>query len=149
VTHLPVIVSKRGESRVRSGHPWIFKSDVARAAGVAPGSVVRVLGPTGRPLGFAFFSAQSEITLRMIERGDTLSPTFVRDRLLAARAWREAIAPGVEALRLVHGEGDGLPSLIVDRYGEYLVVQTLSQATDTRKAEIVAANRRGEALSTA
>jgi len=138
VTHLPVIVSKRGESRVRSGHPWIFKSDVARAAGVAPGSVVRVLGPTGRPLGFAFFSAQSEITLRMIERGDTLSPTFVRDRLLAARAWREAIAPGVEALRLVHGEGDGLPSLIVDRYGEYLVVQTLSQATDTRKAEIVA-----------
>ena len=138
MTHLPVIVSKRGESRVRSGHPWIFKSDVARAAGVAPGSVVRVLGPTGRPLGFAFFSAQSEITLRMIERGDTLSPTFVRDRLLAARAWREAIAPGVEALRLVHGEGDGLPSLIVDRYGEYLVVQTLSQATDTRKAEIVA-----------
>jgi len=138
VTHLPVIVSKRGESRVRSGHPWIFKSDVSRAAGVGPGSVVRVLGPTGRPLGFAFFSARSEITLRMIERGDTLSPTFVRDRLLAARAWREAIAPGVEALRLVHGEGDGLPSLIVDRYGEYLVVQTLAQATDARKAEIVA-----------
>jgi len=139
VTHLPVIVSKRGESRVRSGHPWIFKSDVARATGVAPGAVVRVLGSTGRPLGFAFFSAQSEIRLRMIERGDTLSPTFLRDRLLAARAWREAIAPGVEALRLVHGEGDGLPSLIVDRYGDYLVVQTLSQATDARKAEIVAA----------
>jgi 23S rRNA (cytosine1962-C5)-methyltransferase len=139
VTHLPVIVSKRGESRVRSGHPWIFKSDVARATGVAPGAVVRVLGSTGRPLGFAFFSAQSEIRLRMIERGDTLSPTFLRDRLLAARAWREAIAPGVEALRLVHGEGDGLPSLIVDRYGEYLVVQTLSQATDARKAEIVGA----------
>ena len=139
MTHLPVIVSKRGESRVRSGHPWIFKSDVARATGVAAGAVVRVLGPTGRPLGFAFFSAQSEITLRMIERGDTLSPTFVRDRLLAARAWRETIAPGVEALRLVHGEGDGLPSLIVDRYGDYLVVQTLAQATDARKAEIVAA----------
>jgi len=139
VTHLPVIVSKRGESRVRSGHPWIFKSDVSRAAGVGPGAVVRVLGPTGRPLGFAFFSAQSEITLRMVERGDTLSPTFVRDRLLAARAWRETIAPGVETLRLVHGEGDGLPSLIVDRYREYLVVQTLSQATDARKGEIVAA----------
>ena len=53
--------------------------------------------------------------------------------------WREAVAPGVEALRIVHGEGDGLPSLVVDRYGEYLVVQTLSQATDARKAEIVAA----------
>ena len=139
MTHLPVIVSKRGESRVRSGHPWIFKSDVSRAAGVGPGSVVRVLGPTGRPLGFAFFSAQSEITLRMVERGDTLAPSFVRDRLLAARAWRETIAGGVEALRLVHGEGDGLPSLIVDRYGDYLVIQTLSQATDVRKGEIVAA----------
>ena len=139
MTPLPVIVSKRGESRVRSGHPWIFKSDVTRASGAAPGAVVRVLGPTGRPLGFAFFSAQSEITLRMIERGDTLSPTFLRDRLLAARAWRETIAPGVEALRIVHGEGDGLPSLVVDRYGDYLVIQTLSQATDARKAEIVAA----------
>ena len=139
MTPLPVIVSKRGESRVRSGHPWIFKSDVTRASGAAPGAVVRVLGPTGRPLGFAFFSAQSEITLRMIERGDTLSPTFLRDRLLAARAWRETIAPGVEALRIVHGEGDGLPSLVVGRYGDYLVIQTLSQATDARKAEIVAA----------
>jgi 23S rRNA (cytosine1962-C5)-methyltransferase len=75
----------------------------------------------------------------MIERGESLAPTFIRDRLLAARAWRETIAPGVEACRIVHGEGDGLPSLVVDRYGEYLVVQTLSQATDARKAEIVAA----------
>jgi 23S rRNA (cytosine1962-C5)-methyltransferase len=133
------MVSKRGESRVRSGHPWIFKSDVARAERVPPGSVVRVLGSTGRPLGFAFFSAQSEIQLRMIERGESLAPTFIRDRLLAARAWRETIAPGVEAARIVHGEGDGLPSLVVDRYGEYLVVQTLSQATDARKVEIVAA----------
>jgi 23S rRNA (cytosine1962-C5)-methyltransferase len=139
VTHLPVIVSKRGESRVRSGHPWIFKSDVTRASGAAPGAVVRVLGPSGRPLGFAFFSAQSEIQLRMIDRGESLSPTFLRDRLLAARAWRETIAPGVEALRIVHGEGDGLPSLVVDRYGDYLVIQTLAQATDARKPEIAAA----------
>jgi 23S rRNA (cytosine1962-C5)-methyltransferase len=135
----PVVVSKRGEARVRSGHPWIFRSDVTRAGGVPPGSVVRVFGPTGRPLGFAFFSSRSEIQLRVIERGDTLSPTFLRDRLEAARAWREAVAPGVEACRLVHGEGDGLPSLVVDRYGEHLVVQTLSQATEALKAEITAA----------
>ena len=91
MTHLPVIVSKRGESRVRAGHPWIFKSDVTRASGAAPGAVVRVLGPGGRPLGFAFFSAQSEIQLRMIDRGESLSPTFLRDPLLAPRAWREAV----------------------------------------------------------
>ena len=134
----PVVISKRGESRVRSGHPWIFRSDVTRAGGVPPGAVVRVFGPTGRPLGFAFFSSKSEIQLRMVERGDTLSPTFLRDRLEAARAWREAVAPGAEACRLVHGEGDGIPSLVVDRYGEYLVVQTLSQATEALKREITA-----------
>ena len=134
----PVVVSKRGELRVRSGHPWIFRSDVTRAGGVPPGAVVRVFGPTGRPLGFAFFSSKSEIQLRMVERGDTLSPSFLRDRLEAARAWRDAVAPGVEACRLVHGEGDGIPSLVVDRYGDYLVVQTLSQATEALKGEITA-----------
>jgi 23S rRNA (cytosine1962-C5)-methyltransferase len=132
-------VTKRGEGRVRSGHPWIFKSDVARAQGVAPGAVVRVLGPTGRPLGFALFSSRSEIQLRMVERGDTLSPHFLRERIERARAWREEIAAGAEACRIVHGEGDGLPSLVVDRYGEHLVVQTLSQATEALKAEIVGA----------
>jgi 23S rRNA (cytosine1962-C5)-methyltransferase len=137
VTHPPVIVTRRGEVRARSGHPWIFRSDVARADGVPPGAVVRVLAPNGRTLGFAFYSSQSEITLRMVERSDALSPTFVRDRLIAARAWRETLAPGAEACRIVHGEGDGLPSLVVDRYREYLVVQTLSQATEALKADIV------------
>ena len=135
----PVVVSKRGEARVRSGHPWIFRTDVARDQGVAPGSVVRVLAPGGRTLGFAFYSSQSEIRLRMVERGDTLPSSFLRDRLGAARAWREAIAPGVEACRLVHGEGDLLPSLVVDRYGPYLVVQTLSEATEALKGELVTA----------
>ena len=139
MSHPPVIVSKRGEARVRSGHPWIFRSDVVRADGVGPGAVVRVLGPGGRPLGFAFYSSQSEIRLRMIQRGEALSPSFVPERLQAARAWRETVAAGAEACRIVHGEGDGLPSLVVDRYGDFVVVQTLSQATDALKAEIVSA----------
>jgi 23S rRNA (cytosine1962-C5)-methyltransferase len=98
-----------------------------------------VLGPNGRPLGFAFYSSLSEIRLRVIERGESLPADFLRERLRAARAWRQTVAPGAEACRVVHGEGDGLPSLVVDRYGEYLVVQTLSQATDALKREIVAA----------
>ena len=132
-----VVVSGRGEARARSGHPWIFRSDIVRADGIPAGAVVRALGPTGRPLGFAFFSSQSEIRLRLFEKGDALSPTWIRDRLIAARAWRETVAAGAEAYRAVHGEGDGFPSLVVDRYGEFLVVQTLSQATDALKAEIV------------
>ncbi len=135
----PVVVTRKGEARILGGHPWVFRSDVARAEGVGGGSVVRVLASGGRPLGFAFYSSASEIRLRMIARGDSLSPDFLRERLAAALAWREVVAPGAEAYRLVHGEGDLLPSLVVDRYGPYVVVQTLSQATEARKDEIVRA----------
>lgn len=133
----PVVISRKGEARVLGGHPWIFRTDVLRADGVAPGTVVRVLGASGRPLGFAFYSAQSEIRLRMVSRGESLSDDFLRERLVGALEWRSVVAPGAEAYRVVHGEGDGVPSLIVDRYGPYLVVQTLSQATEARKDEIV------------
>jgi 23S rRNA (cytosine1962-C5)-methyltransferase len=133
----PVLVGRKGEARIRHGHPWIYRSDIARAEGVTPGAVVRVHTTQGRPLGFAFFSSRSEIRLRMIERGEELSPSFLPDRLAAALRWRQTVAAGASAYRVVHGEGDGLPSLIVDRYGEHLVVQTLSQATERMKPEIV------------
>src|SRR5688572_19502818 len=132
-----VVVSGKGEARVLRGHPWVFRSDVARSEGALPGAVVRVLGPRGRPLGFAFHSSRSEIRLRMVTRGETLPPDFLRERLVEAVRWRETVAADAEACRLVHGEGDGIPSLVVDRYGNYLVVQTLSQATEALKERIV------------
>lgn len=133
----PVVVSRKGEARVLRGHPWIFRTDVVRAQGITPGAVVRVEGSRGRSLGFAFYSDRSEIRLRMIDRGETLSESFLRDRVEAAVRWRQSVAEGATACRLVHGEGDRLPSLIVDRYGDHLVVQTLSQGTDARKDELV------------
>lgn len=134
-----VTLTKRGESRVRAGHPWVFRSDVAGREGAGAGALVRVAGARGQPLGFAFHSTRSEIELRMVARGEQLDPGFLRARLAAAIAWRDEIAPGAEAVRLVHGEGDGLPSLIVDRYGPYLVLQTLSQAADALKPAVVEA----------
>ena len=134
-----VIVSKRGEARIRGGHPWIFRSDIQDAGGAASGALVRVSGPHGRPMGFALFSNRSEIRLRMVSRAEVLESEFLSTRLRAALAWRERIAAGASAYRLIHGEGDGLPSLIVDRYGPYLVLQTLSQGMERRKDEIVAA----------
>jgi 23S rRNA (cytosine1962-C5)-methyltransferase len=136
-----VVVSRKGETRVQRGHPWVFRSDVTRDRGVAPGSLVRVEGPQGRPLGFAFYSSRSEIRLRVVERGESLAGGFLRERLAAALRWRETVAAGASAYRVVHGEGDGLPALVVDRYGDYLVVQTLSQGMDRRKGEIVDALR--------
>jgi len=135
----PVVVNRKGQARIERGHPWVFRSDVVKDGGASPGAVVRVVDPRGTPLGFAFWSSRSEIRLRMIERGETLAEGFLRARVERALRWRETVAAGAEAYRVVHGEGDGLPSLVVDRYGAYLAVQTLSQGTERAKPEIVAA----------
>jgi len=135
----PVVVSRKGQARIERGHPWVFRSDVVKDGGASAGAVVRVAGVRGEPLGFAFWSERSEIRLRMLERGETLAPGFLRERIQRALRWRDTVAAGAEAYRVVHGEGDGLPSLVVDRYGDYLAVQTLSQGTERAKPEIVKA----------
>ncbi len=135
----PVVVSRKGQARVERGHPWVFRSDVVKDGGATAGAIVRVAGVRGEPLGFALWSERSEIRLRMLERGEALASSFLRDRIERALRWRGTVAAGAEAYRVVHGEGDGLPSLVVDRYGDYLAVQTLSQGTERAKPEIVAA----------
>jgi 23S rRNA (cytosine1962-C5)-methyltransferase len=134
-----VTITRRGEERARAGHPWIYRSDVSEVE-AAPGDLVQVLGSRGRPVGHALFSDESEITLRMIAFGSQPpSAGFVRERLRDAIAYRESLSLDATAYRLVHGEADRLPSLIVDRYGDYLVVQALSQGIDRRLPEITAA----------
>ena len=125
------IVNAKGEDRIRSGHPWIYRSDVMDVAGVEPGIVVNVRGPRHRDLGHALFSDQSQITLRMIARDDrAIDEAFWRGRLERAIRFRDVLEIDATAYRLVHGEADLLPSLIVDRYADYLVMQTLSQGMD-------------------
>ena len=125
-----VSISPRGEARLRHGHPWIYRSDVD-AAGAAGGEVVTVRGARDRVLGQAFFSDRSQIALRMVTRDDRpVDEAFWRARLEAALRFRASLAIDASAYRLVHGEADLLPSVIVDRYGEVLVVQTLSQGSD-------------------
>src|SRR3982750_1439884 len=137
---IPIVtISRKGEDRVRAGHPWIYRSDVERVE-AASGDLVQVVNARARPLGHALFSDQSEITLRMIAHGPAApSATFVRERIESAVRFRASLALDATAYRLVHGEADRLPSLIVDRYGDYLVVQALSQGIDRRLAEITAA----------
>ena len=135
----PVVVTRKGQARIERGHPWVFRSDVVKDGGASPGALVRVADVRGTPLGFGFWSSRSEIRLRMVERGEALPASFLRDRIEKALRWRETVAAGAEAYRVVHGEGDGIPSLVVDRYGDYLAVQTLSQGTDRAKGEVVAA----------
>jgi 23S rRNA (cytosine1962-C5)-methyltransferase len=132
-----VVVTPRGVERAKSGHVWIYRSDVAEVTAQA-GDVVDVLGPRGRPLGSAFYSDRSQIALRLLTAGGaSAGASFLAERLARAIAFRESLAIDATAYRLVHGEGDQLPSLIVDRYGDYVVVQTLSQGTDRLLPEVV------------
>src|SRR3954454_17360437 len=122
-----VTIKPRGEERIHSGHPWIYKSDVAKADALA-GDTVRVLGSRNRVLGHALYSDRSEITLRLITRGQTpLDNDLWRRRLAQAIQFRATLDLDATAYRVIHGEADLLPSLIVDRYGDYLVLQALSQ----------------------
>jgi 23S rRNA (cytosine1962-C5)-methyltransferase len=125
-----VVISSRGEDRLRIGHPWIYRSDVVNAQAEG-GATVQVTGPRGRPLGYALYSDRSEIALRLLTHGaGPTDLTFWRVRLEQAIHYRELLAIDATAYRLAHGEADRLPSLVVDRYGEYLVVQALSQGVD-------------------
>ena len=129
------ILKPRGEDRVRGGHPWVYRSDVADVVGADAGAIVEVRGPRNRLLGHALFSDQSQITIRMISRAVSpndppIDDAFWRARLEGAIRFRDTLQINATAFRLVHGEADLLPSLIVDRYADYLVMQTLSQGMD-------------------
>jgi 23S rRNA (cytosine1962-C5)-methyltransferase len=125
-----VVISSRGEERLRSGHPWIYRADVATVRAEA-GDLAQIRGPRGRTLGSALYSDRSQIALRMLSYGEAPGDeALIRRRLEAAIAFRTSLAIDATAFRLVHGEADLLPSLIVDRYGDYLVVQALSQGMD-------------------
>jgi 23S rRNA (cytosine1962-C5)-methyltransferase len=133
-----VTVTRRGEDRILSGHPWVYRSDIAHAH-AAPGDVVTVTGARGRTLGDALFSDRSEITIRMLTRGDVRADDdLLRSRLAQAIRFRESLKIDATAFRLVHGEADLLPSLVVDRYADYCVIQSLSQGMDRLEPRMAA-----------
>jgi len=133
-----VIVSARGADRVEGGHPWIYRSDVTDVRADAADRVT-VLGPRNRILGQALYSDRSQIAIRMLTRGEAQADDdLIRSRLENAIAFRAGIGIDATAYRLVHGEADLLPSLVVDQYGEYLVVQALSQGMDRLTPLVVA-----------
>lgn len=128
-----VTISSRGIERIRAGHLWVYRSDVRNAA-AEPGAVVRVMDERGRYLGRAFYSDKSQIAVRLITREDVpIDRAFFRERFERAATYRSIVVENSEAYRLVYGESDGLPSLIVDRYADCFSIQTLSQGTERHK----------------
>ena len=139
----PVVeITRRGAERLQKGHLWIYRSDVAKAPGAKAGDVVAVVDGRRRFLAKAFWSAQSQIALRVVTREEeAVDEPFLRGRLASAIKLRDQAFPGETAWRLCHGEADLLPGLVADRYGDVVVMQTLVPATELRKpllAELVA-----------
>jgi 23S rRNA (cytosine1962-C5)-methyltransferase len=132
-------LNHHGLTRWRSGHPWIYRAGVAVVEeNTGAEGLARVLDPEGRFLGQAMLSRESKITLRMLtRRQEPVDRAFLRARLNRALGFRERHLPGRDAVRLVFGESDGLPGLIVDSYGPHLVVQSLAWGMDALQGEIV------------
>src|SRR6476646_6915854 len=142
-----VVINARGEQRVRDGHPWIYRADVVNVE-AAGGDIVQVIGPRRRTIGYALFSDRSQIPIRMLTHGESPADEgLLRQRIARAIAVRDSLHIDATAYRLIHGEADLLPSLVVDKYGDQLVIQTLSQGMD--RLLPVVARVLGELLSPA
>ena len=129
------MVSAKGAARARSGHLWIYRSDVTQKPQAESGSIVRVVDYRGRFVARAHYGKESEITLRIISKEDVeIGREFWLARLRAASAWRDRVVSHTDAYRLVHAEGDLLPGLIIDRYGDCFALQTLTRGMDKLKS---------------
>lgn len=141
----PRAVLKPGRDKsVRRRHPWIFSGAIERIEGEpGPGSVVAVLSHAGEPLALAGFSPVSQIRLRVLcfDSSARIDAGFIRARLERAVTMRRELGllDTVPACRLVFGEADALPGLVVDRYGDYLVCQFLAAAMEPWRDAVVAA----------
>ncbi len=129
---LPTVkVAPRGATRLKAGHVWVYRSDIVSADGVLPGSLVRVSDHRGKPLGTALYSGSSQIAIRMISHDPVADfPALLRQRIGGAIAYREPLVSNTEAYRVIFSEADFLPGLIVDRYGDILSLQILTQGMD-------------------
>jgi 23S rRNA (cytosine1962-C5)-methyltransferase len=132
-----VEISQSAARRLRQGYLWVYASDVVRDCDEPRAAIVRVLDHGRNPIGYAFYSSKSQIRLRLLTRSERPDEDLIRARVRAAIERRTPERHGGTAQRLIFGEADLLPSVIVDRYGPYLVLQTLSSGADRLKPRLV------------
>ena len=139
-----VILAPGKEKRVNAGHPWIYRSEIARIEGEpTPGALAVVSDRRGKFLGQAMVNLRSQIVCRLLSRvEESVDGAFVERRIreALARAGRSATGPG--ACRLVFGEGDQMPGLIADRYGDLVVIQILTAGMERLRDDVLGALRR-------
>jgi 23S rRNA (cytosine1962-C5)-methyltransferase len=128
----PVVHLKSGEDdRLRRGHPWLFRGEIDRVDGPhEPGALARLRSSTFEDLGWGHLNEHSKIAFRWLAWHGPIDKAFYLDKLKKALELRKRLFPGEDAYRLCFGESDGLPGLVVDRYGRHLSVQLLSAGMD-------------------
>jgi 23S rRNA (cytosine1962-C5)-methyltransferase len=138
---LPRVILKRGKQKpVLRGHPWVFSGAVAKIEGeVSPGEQGEVYSKEGQFLGLGHINPRSQIVVRLLaQKKEELGENFFKERILRAMDLREDWSRGrTNAYRVINGEGDFLPGLIVDRYGETLVIQCLTAGMDRLKEMLI------------
>jgi 23S rRNA (cytosine1962-C5)-methyltransferase len=129
-----IILKKNEDRRIVAGHPWVFSNEVRETQGdPAIGDVVELIAASGLSLGVGLYNPHSLICVRLLSnRIEEIDAQFFLNRITQALALRTVLYRGQTAYRLVHGEGDFLPGLIVDRFNDYIAVQTLSYGMDAR-----------------
>ncbi len=129
-----VILKKNEDRRLRAGHQWVFSNEIHRVVGEPiAGEIVEILRADGISLGIGFYHPSSLIAVRLLSQKDEpIDELFFERRIRQALALREKLFPESTAYRVVHGEADFLPGLIIDRYNEYLSIQTFTAGMDQR-----------------
>jgi 23S rRNA (cytosine1962-C5)-methyltransferase len=139
---LKIILGKGEDRRIRGGHPWVFSNEIRELQGEKQaGCAAEIFDAGGGFIGTGYYNPRSLIAARLLarERADIDDPAFYRQRLGDAFAYRRQLYPEMTTFRLVHGEGDFLPGLVIDRYGDYLAVQILACGMELRRELIVTA----------
>jgi 23S rRNA (cytosine1962-C5)-methyltransferase len=132
-----VTVTQKGAARARAGHPWIFRADVPGAVDLASGAEVRIADARGNFIARGFWAAKSPIALRVLSRNDSeLDEELLASRLRRAWERRQAMFPGADAFRLLHGESDLMPGYFVDWYNGIAAVQHLSEWAEARREQL-------------
>ena len=132
-----VRLTPKGLRWQRTGHPWVYRNDLAGQPELSAGELVAVTDPQGRFLGQALYSAASRIALRFLTAGaEAVDPAFWEARLERALVFRQRVVADTDAFRLIFGESDGFPGLVVDSYAGHLVLQTLHPGLERRLPEI-------------
>lgn len=137
-----IILQKSRKKRVEQGHPWVFAGEIDRTEGtLEPGALVEVCTHQGQYLATGYYNETSQIRVRVVSYQplEAMDKAWFAERFGQCRAYRERLVKGQDAYRAVYGEADFLPGLVVDKFGDVLVMQILSLGMEKRRQDIVEA----------